>query len=51
MAFLTAIGSQQEVKVPKKQTNSNWGSQNDHLGSSSTVTLKKYGVKKKRMRK
>jgi len=39
MAFLKTVGSQQEVRVPKKQTNSNWGSQNDHLGRSSTVAL------------
>jgi len=39
MAFLTAVGSQQEVRVPKKQTNSNWDSHNDHLGSSSTMAL------------
>jgi len=39
MAFLTAVGNQQEVRVPKEQTNSTWGSHNDHLGGSSTVAL------------
>jgi len=39
MAFLTTVGSQQEVRVPKEKTNSTWGSHNDHLGISSIVAL------------
>jgi len=39
MAFPTTVGKQQEVRVPMQQTNSNWGSHNDHFGSTSTVTL------------
>jgi len=39
MTFLTTVGKQQEVRVPMKQTNSSWGSHNDHLGSTFTVTL------------
>jgi len=30
MAFPTTVGKQQEVGVPMKQTNSSWGSHNDH---------------------
>jgi len=39
MAFPTTVGKQQEVGVPMKKTNSSWGSLNDHLGSTSIVTL------------
>jgi len=39
MAFSTIVGKQQEVGVPMNQTISTWGSHNDHLGSTSTVTL------------
>jgi len=37
MAFPTTVSKQQEVRVPMKQTNSSWGSHNDHLGSTSIV--------------
>jgi len=37
MAFPTTVGKQQEVTVPMKQTNSSWGSHNDHLESTSTM--------------
>jgi len=39
LAFPTTVGRQQDAGVPTKQTNSSWGSHNDHLGSSSTVAL------------
>jgi len=39
MAFPMTVGKQQEVGVPMKQTNSSWGSHNDHLGRTYNVTL------------
>jgi len=39
MPFPPTVGKQQEVGVPMKQTNFSLGSHNDHLGSTSTVTL------------
>jgi len=39
MTFPTIVGKQQEVGVPMKQTNSSWGSHNEHVRSTSIVAL------------